>query len=60
VAGLFFGQDTGKIEKLSEDFIDVAATGVIAFDQLLKFFQVIGPRAVQPHHAFQLRAHRRL
>ena len=47
VAGLLFGVDAGEVEQLSENFFDISAAGVIAFDQLLKFFQIVGPRTVQ-------------
>jgi hypothetical protein len=40
-----------------QNFLDIAAAGVVALDQVLKLFQVVGPRTVQPDHAFKLRAH---
>jgi hypothetical protein len=37
VAGLFSRQDIGEIKQFPENFFDIAAAGVVAFDQVLNF-----------------------
>ena len=57
MARLLFRQDIGKRKQFFEHFLDVAAARVVAVDQLLKLFQVVGRVRFRRTMPLQLRAY---
>src|SRR5437016_4034010 len=57
---LFLGKRAAQINQFLEQLVDVPATRVVRVDKLLESGEIVRTRPVQPHHAFDLRADRRL